>query len=75
MERGLYQVQQINYSAAINRPIPVPLEDARFSKPERIIIEAHFWLMVVPLKTNVTTSMFYSYFPQGIVYKGFMLLY
>jgi len=45
--------------------IPVPLEEARSRKPERIIIEAHFLLMVAPLKTNVTTSMFYSVFPRA----------
>jgi hypothetical protein len=55
--------------------IPVPLEDARFRKPERIIIKAHLLLMVVPLKTNVTTSMFCSVFPIGLVYKRFMLRY
>jgi hypothetical protein len=32
-------------------------------------------LMVVPLKTNVTTSMLCSDFPQGLVYKRFMLRY
>jgi hypothetical protein len=55
--------------------IPAPLEDARFRKPERVIIKAHFLLMVIPLKTNVTTNMFYSVFPEGLVYKSFMLRY
>ncbi|MFQ3339320.1 MAG: hypothetical protein ACI9VO_002107, partial [Colwellia sp.] len=36
---------------------------------------AHFLLMVIPLKTNVTTNMFYSVFPEGLVYKSFMLRY
>jgi len=71
--------------------IPVPLEDARFRKPERIIIKAPFLLMViqenmllhslisyihvVSLETNVTTGMFCSVFPKGLVYKRFMLRY
>ena len=38
-----------------NGYIPVPFEDARFRKPGRIIIEAHFLLMVVPLKTTATS--------------------
>jgi hypothetical protein len=57
----------------LNSSIPVPLEGARFRKPERTIIKAHFLLMVVPLKTNLTTSMFCSVFPQGLVDKRFML--
>ncbi len=59
----------------VRRIIPAPPEDARFRKPERIIIKAHFLLMVIPLKTNVTTSMLGSVFPKGLVYKRFMLRY
>jgi hypothetical protein len=71
--------------------IPAPLEDARFRKPERVIIKAHFLLMVIQenvllhsligyihvasLKTNVTTNMVCSVFPEGLVYKRFMLRY
>jgi hypothetical protein len=47
--------------------IPIPLEDACFRKPERLIIKMHFLLMVVPLMTNSVLSMICSVFPFGLV--------
>ena len=43
-----------------------PLEDTRFRKPERIIIEAHFFIKDYSLNKNVTTSMLYSGFPKEL---------
>jgi len=47
------------------KPIPVPLEDARFRKSEQFIIKAHFLSRVAPLKRNVTQGMICSGFPKG----------
>ena len=47
------------------KPIPVPLEDARFRKSEQFIIKAHFLSRVAPLKRNVTQGMICSVFPKG----------
>ena len=44
--------------------IPAPLEDARFRKPERIIIKAHFFVKGYSLKNKCNDEYVLLRFPQ-----------
>jgi hypothetical protein len=51
-------VNKIKQRQCFIATIPAPLEDARFKKPERIIINAHFLLRVIQenvLQHSLTT--------------------
>jgi len=46
--------------------IPIPLEDARFRKPERIIIKAHFFIEGYSLKNKCNDEyVLLSFFSKG----------
>jgi hypothetical protein len=58
-QRDYIQLQQMN-----RRSIPAPLEDARFRKPERIIIKAHFFVKGHSLKNKCNDGYVLLSFPQ-----------